>query len=113
MAAQINNYASLETPYNYIAEFYYYTLAVPLKAIPVLLKLIDTLTLTQYPNLNTMIILTSILGCLGAIGFLIRYVIMTFGTVAAWVALLWAAPAVLAGVWYIVVAFVGWLMATT
>ncbi len=112
---KVTNWQTLELPYNYIAAFYNYIVVMPIKAGIDISHWFDLQEFTKYPNLNTTITVLGVLIYVGSIIFIIRSITKILGYFGHEAKVLWLifiAPSVLGGIWFIFLELSNWLFAT-
>jgi hypothetical protein len=113
---KVSQWESLETPYNYIGAFYYYIVVIPFDNIAELFKWIHEYKLTQYPNLNIVLIITIAILMLVISFMALKYMARFLKSIGCRFLHLFAlllAPALLGGAWFIIVETFNWLTAVS
>lgn len=117
----LGNYQQHPAPYRFVSGFYYLTIIVPLKTIPSVWHWFELLHLTPWVNMNRVIRIVGIIGYTVILLSVYTAWVNFLGKMAMkldadninegiWMAFSWfAAPAVLAFLWFIFSNIFGWL----
>ena len=111
---KVSNWQMLDTPYNYLAAFYYYIIAVPIKVGINIWGWLSLQFFTPYPNLNLSISVLGIVLYIIGINLIIRAVIKIFNHFdydSGVIFLILIAPSILGGIWFILLALFNWFFA--
>lgn len=110
---QINDYSSLDAPYRFIASYYFYIVAVPIRFGGTLFSFLRSPGLTQYTNLNLIIALGGVMSYAAAI-FVVLALLLRRSPAKRWFAVvLLLGPATLALMYFAGSATLHWLLAPT
>jgi hypothetical protein len=110
----ITNWETLDTPYNYMAAFYYYIIAIPIKVGISIWGWLSLQSFTPYPNLNLSIGVLCVISYVVGIILIIRGLIKIldyFNYGAEVLFFLLIAPSIFGGAWFLLVALFSWFFA--
>lgn len=106
----LHNWETLTLPYKYIAAFYYYIVAIPIKGFSYIWEWGKGMSFTAYPNINLVINCALILiysAALLSVIFLLSRALSGFLKFLIIV----LSPALVATLWYLVTSIYHWLIA--
>lgn len=109
---KVSVWQSLDLPYNLVAGFYHYTVALPIQTGTKIWAWSSSQGFTQYPNLNLLISIILIVSIVLSILFLINKALDYFDFDLYHILLIMITPAVLGGFWYLLMLAFDWILAT-
>jgi hypothetical protein len=112
---KVTNWYTFELPYNYIAAFYNYIVVIPIKLGVDISHWFDVQEFTKYPNLNTTITVLGVLVYICSIIFIISRstrILEYLGYEAKTLWIIFFAPSILGGAWFLLVELFNWIFST-